>query len=109
MKNYTNKTALRSAFEANADPSFFYESKHHSEAIARLLYVSNDYGINIGVVSGKIGSGKTLWIPKSFQPFEIQYVTKIQHITSVSITCHLKLIMYYSLPHTTYTYILNIK
>jgi type II secretory pathway predicted ATPase ExeA len=53
-----------SPFEAGANPAIFYESEFHEEALARLLYITADQGMNIGVITGKIGSGKTLLCKK---------------------------------------------
>lgn len=50
----------RPPFESQADPEFYYESKTHSEALARMLYFVGDRGMGIGVLTGEIGSGKTL-------------------------------------------------
>jgi len=47
-------------FEEVNDTRFFYESEDHREALDRMLYVVNDRNMNIGLLTGEIGSGKTL-------------------------------------------------
>lgn len=50
----------RPPFEMDADPEFFFESKTHSEALARMIYLVSDRGMGLGALTGEIGSGKTL-------------------------------------------------
>lgn len=50
----------RPPFEAVADPAFFFESQAHGEALARLLYFAADRGMGLAVLTGEIGSGKTM-------------------------------------------------
>ena len=47
-------------FEATWDIRFFFASAEHEEAINRLLYLVGETSMNIGMVSGEIGCGKTL-------------------------------------------------
>lgn len=47
-------------FEEVNDTRFFYASDDHREALDRMLYVVNDRNMNIGLLTGEIGSGKTL-------------------------------------------------
>lgn len=47
-------------FEVNSDPHFFFESKAHGEALARLLYMVNDQGMGMAAFTGEIGAGKTM-------------------------------------------------
>lgn len=47
-------------FEELGNPIFFYESSDHREALDRLLYITNDKNMGIGLLTGEIGSGKTL-------------------------------------------------
>lgn len=47
-------------FEAPWDSRFFYASKQHREALDRLTYLVQERSMNIGVLSGDIGCGKTL-------------------------------------------------
>jgi len=49
-----------SPFEADADSRFFFESDPHGEALARLVYVAEDSGMGLAVLTGEIGSGKTM-------------------------------------------------
>lgn len=46
-------------FEAAPDPAFFFGSAHHSEALARLMYLCQDPGMHIGMLTGEIGAGKS--------------------------------------------------
>jgi general secretion pathway protein A len=47
-------------FEEFCDTRFFFESDDHREALDRMLYVVNDKNMNIGLLTGEIGSGKTI-------------------------------------------------
>jgi general secretion pathway protein A len=47
-------------FEATWDTRFFYSSRDHEEALQRLLYLVGEHSMNIGMLSGEIGCGKTL-------------------------------------------------
>ena len=47
-------------FEELCDTRFFFESEDHREALDRLLYVVNDRNMNMGLLTGEVGSGKTL-------------------------------------------------
>ncbi len=47
-------------FEEVCDTRFFFENSDHREALDRMLYVVNDHNMNIGLLTGEIGSGKTL-------------------------------------------------
>lgn len=47
-------------FEFTKDSQFFYESKGHGEALARLFYLIEDKNMNIGLLTGEIGCGKTM-------------------------------------------------
>jgi general secretion pathway protein A len=47
-------------FEEFCDTRFFFESEDHREALDRMLYVVNDRNMNIGLLTGEIGSGKTI-------------------------------------------------
>jgi len=61
--NYLDFWKLSSPpFELQADSRFFYKSRTHGEALARMLYLVSDKGMGMGVLTGEIGSGKTLII-----------------------------------------------
>ncbi len=61
MLTSLNKLNLKQApFEATPDTRFFYESSVHGEALARLLYLTSDRGMHIGVLTGQIGAGKSI-------------------------------------------------
>jgi general secretion pathway protein A len=47
-------------FEELCDTHFFFESEDHREALDRLLYVINDCNMNMGLLTGEVGSGKTI-------------------------------------------------
>jgi len=47
-------------FEATWDTRFFYAGPDHEEALSRLLYLVSETTMNIGLLTGEIGSGKTL-------------------------------------------------
>ncbi len=47
-------------FEEVSDIRFFFESEDHREALDRMLYVVNDRNMNMGLLTGEIGSGKTI-------------------------------------------------
>lgn len=50
----------RSPFDAGPDPDFFFESRAHGEALARLLYFSADRAMGLAAITGEIGAGKTM-------------------------------------------------
>ena len=59
--DYLEFWKLRQApFEMDSDPSFFFESRAHGEALARLLYLVADQGMGMGMLTGEIGAGKTI-------------------------------------------------
>jgi Type II secretory pathway, component ExeA (predicted ATPase) len=47
-------------FEELCDARFFFESDDHREALDRMLYVVNDHNMHIGLLTGEVGSGKTI-------------------------------------------------
>ena len=47
-------------FDAGPDPAFFFESRAHGEALARLLYFAVDRSMGLAALTGEIGAGKTL-------------------------------------------------
>jgi general secretion pathway protein A len=47
-------------FEATWDTRFFFAGPEHEEALSRLLYLVGETTMNIGLLTGEIGSGKTL-------------------------------------------------
>ena len=59
--SYTDYWHLREKpFEELYDTRFFFESEDHREALDRMLYVVNDRNMNMGLLTGEVGSGKTL-------------------------------------------------
>jgi general secretion pathway protein A len=50
----------RPPFENTRDPRFFFASKGHMEALSRLLFLAEDRNMGMGLLTGEIGSGKTL-------------------------------------------------
>lgn len=51
---------LERPFEATWDTRFFFAGPDHEEALSRLLYLVGETTMNIGLLTGEIGSGKTL-------------------------------------------------
>ena len=47
-------------FEATWDTRFYYRSPQHQEALDRLLYLANEKTMNLGMLTGEIGCGKTI-------------------------------------------------
>jgi general secretion pathway protein A len=47
-------------FEELCDTRFFFESSDHREALDRMLYIVKDRNISMGLLTGEVGSGKTL-------------------------------------------------
>ena len=47
-------------FEATWDARFFYAGPDHEEALSRLVYLVGETTMNLGLLTGEIGSGKTL-------------------------------------------------
>lgn len=59
--SYTEYWGLNeSAFDEVCDTRFFFESDDHREALDRLLYIANDKNMNMGLLTGEVGSGKTI-------------------------------------------------
>lgn len=59
--SYDNYWKLKEkAFEEICDTHFFFESDDHREALDRMLYIVNDRNMNMGLLTGEVGSGKTL-------------------------------------------------
>lgn len=59
--NYLHFFQLASPpFDETRDTKFFFESDDHSEALERLEYIVNDGNMNFGLLTGEVGSGKTL-------------------------------------------------
>jgi general secretion pathway protein A len=47
-------------FEATWDTRFFYQSRHHDEALSRLCFLVGEQSMNMGMLTGEVGCGKTL-------------------------------------------------
>lgn len=47
-------------FEATWDTRFYYRSPQHQEALDRLLYLASERTMNLGMLTGEIGCGKTI-------------------------------------------------
>ena len=61
MINYLDFWNLsKPPFDAGPDPVFFFESRSHGEALARLMYFTGDRAMGIAALTGEIGAGKTL-------------------------------------------------
>jgi type II secretory pathway predicted ATPase ExeA len=65
-------------FEATWDTRFYYRSPQHQEALDRLLYLANEKTMNLGMLTGDIGCGKTITgavLAQSLDPCEFIVVT----------------------------------
>lgn len=51
---------LQRPFEATWDTRFFFGSQQHLEALNRMLYLVSETSMNLGLLTGEIGCGKTL-------------------------------------------------
>ncbi len=61
MIDYYSFWGLNSApFQDNNDPRFYYKSSDHLEALERLHYVTESGSMNMGMLSGEVGTGKTI-------------------------------------------------
>jgi general secretion pathway protein A len=47
-------------FEELCDTRFFFESSDHREALDRMLYIVKDHNMGMGLLTGEVGSGKTI-------------------------------------------------
>ncbi len=47
-------------FQDNNDPQFYYKSSDHLEALERLKYVTESGSMQMGMLSGEVGTGKTI-------------------------------------------------
>ena len=47
-------------FEETCNTRFFFESDDHREALDRMIYIVNDRNMNMGLLTGEVGSGKTI-------------------------------------------------
>jgi len=47
-------------FEGTCNENFYYESEDHSEALHRLRFIIENRNMNMGLLTGEIGTGKTL-------------------------------------------------
>ena len=51
---------LDQPFDNTRDTRFFYESDGHGEALSRLLFLTQDKNMGMGMLTGEIGCGKTI-------------------------------------------------
>lgn len=51
---------LLAPFQDNNDPRFYFKSSDHLEALERLHYVTESGSMNMGMLSGEVGTGKTI-------------------------------------------------
>jgi general secretion pathway protein A len=47
-------------FDSTRDTRYFFPSAAHAEALSRLLFLADDRNMGMGLLTGEIGSGKTL-------------------------------------------------
>jgi general secretion pathway protein A len=60
-KNFLEYWNLRERpFEATWDARFYYQSRDHEEALNRLLFLVGEQSMNMGMLTGQVGCGKTL-------------------------------------------------
>jgi general secretion pathway protein A len=50
----------RQPFDNTRDTRYFFPSSGHAEALSRLLVLAEDRNMGMGLLTGEIGSGKTL-------------------------------------------------
>jgi general secretion pathway protein A len=61
MNSFIEHWGLREQpFESVADARFFYPSSSHAEALARLEYLVNQRTLQIGMLTGEVGCGKSM-------------------------------------------------
>jgi len=61
MIDYFTYWNLKQApFQDNNDPRFYYKSSDHLEALERLHYIIESGSMNLGMLSGEVGTGKTI-------------------------------------------------
>jgi len=85
-------------FESTRNSKFFFPSQNHSEALDRLLYVIRDGNMNIGILTGEIGCGKTITktalehqlLNENFQVVSIENSCFPFHPTLIEILSQLK-------------------
>ena len=63
----------RPPFDAGPDPDFFFESRAHGEALARLLYVTGDRAMGLAAITGEIGAGKTMILQSIAKSIEVNH------------------------------------
>jgi len=73
-------------FQLNPDPSFFYKSRGHQRAMAYLRY-GLQQGQGFIVVTGNVGTGKTMLVGNLFKEIEGQDVAAIR-IVSTNVKDH---------------------
>ena len=64
-------------FDEAKDTSFFFESDDHLEALERLEYIVNDGNMNFGLLTGEVGSGKSMLrmvLSKKLDPSQFEVV-----------------------------------
>lgn len=60
MESYQYWMFRENAFEENAGSKFFFKSSIHQEALDRLNYIIESNNMGLGLLTGEIGSGKTM-------------------------------------------------
>ena len=77
--DYASYWGLRDRpFENSRSTPYFFESRAHAEALERLLYTVRDRNMGFGLLTGEIGSGKTMiWtvLAKRLPPQEYEVVS----------------------------------
>ena len=62
MESYHYWSLNERPFDENSAVKFFYGSNQHQEALDRLIYVVESNNMGIGLLTGEVGSGKTMTI-----------------------------------------------
>lgn len=66
--NYLQYWGLKEKpFEDAINGKFYYESKHHLEALSRIQYFTEDGQMHITMLTGAIGSGKTMVCDRAYE------------------------------------------
>lgn len=97
--NYLDYWKLKDKpFEGTRNTKFFFASESHAEALERLLYIIRDRNMNFGLLTGDIGSGKTITktilehqlLKENFEVVSIENACFPFHPTLIEIVSQLK-------------------
>lgn len=97
--NYLDYWKLKDKpFEGTRNTRFFFPGENHVEALERLLYIIRDRNMNFGLLTGDIGSGKTIiktilehhLLKEDFEVVSIENACFPFHPTLIEIVSQLK-------------------